>query len=478
MPMPGFLRLPTELVEMICCAEDYDYISICTWYTRRDTRLLLLRDLRLTCHHLHTVTRRIFVSTYKNQFPLARFSLEPRSLAVLLHIAKDPWLLSKIRQISFHKARIFSYQNRIEYEKSPELVYILTRIFHVLRHAKSPIHAERWAGGEAFMTAVLDTGYKENLTMVVTAPGADKRDLMERQWLDLGHLGVQSFCLDHQTIWGAGNPYVHDPSCGTWLPGLRNIVNAISPTLRALTVRYSVPGRSSDGFARSWAAAGANDIGYYSPNVCHTCPLDTVFVTYFCSHVFPNLKVFTLKNATVGETSLIVFLQNHSSSLTGFTASGATLYRGSWRNVLNVLMGVRSLQYLVINRLQQHAFRGITLRHVGYYFDFRTYRTLYPKKPNPVTLSEARQVHAYLVEACRDQCKWLRDQGYCMSELGCYYSTDRLECGLHPLESLRKRPKQVIAEEEEGGERQDTMVPEICVAKGTAMAVHANRSSE
>ena len=128
MSTSGLFRLPTELIDIICCYKDFKYQSYGNRYVNKDTRLEMIRNLRLTRHHLYRVTRGIWTDTYRNRFPDTHFSLDTRSLSVLLYMAKDSFLLSKIGEIYIHKARIFSYEVRLEYERSPELVHWLVAI--------------------------------------------------------------------------------------------------------------------------------------------------------------------------------------------------------------------------------------------------------------------------------------------------------------------------------------------------------------
>ena len=74
----------------------------------------MVRNLRLTCHHLYAMTRGIWTETYKNRFLNAIFPLDPRGLGVLLSIVTDNFLLSQIRVVCFYKARIFFYQVRLD----------------------------------------------------------------------------------------------------------------------------------------------------------------------------------------------------------------------------------------------------------------------------------------------------------------------------------------------------------------------------
>lgn len=235
------LHLSTELIRMICCTGDFKYLSDGNWYTNKATQLSLIHNLRLTCHHLYEITREIWTETFKNRVSLAGFSLDSRSLAVLLHIAKDSLLLSKLQAVRFYRARIFSYQDRLDYERSPELVHLLVAVLSALQRAKTPIYVEAWAGFEAFTTAVRTVDYDPTSFSVVAVTGFDKRDMMDRTWDKLRVLQPQSVCLDAAKHWGPGNHHLHDPACGKKLAGLDELMATVSRTVETLTVRQSWP---------------------------------------------------------------------------------------------------------------------------------------------------------------------------------------------------------------------------------------------
>lgn len=84
-------------------------------------------------------------------------------------MAKDSFLLSKIREVHIHKARIFSYEDRLEYERSPEIIHWLVAILSSFQETKSPLQVQVWAGFEAFMTAVRAVDYNPTLVTIVAS---------------------------------------------------------------------------------------------------------------------------------------------------------------------------------------------------------------------------------------------------------------------------------------------------------------------
>lgn len=207
---------------------------------------------------------------------------------------KEQLLLSKLQKFRFYRAKIFSYQDRLEYKRSPELVYLLRTVLTVFQRAETPIHVEAWAGFEAFVTAVRAVDYKPGYVATVASPRVGKRDMMERSWRQLGALESWSLCLDDVTYWGAGNPYLRGPTCGELLHGLVDLIATVTDTVTDLTIRRS----------------------HRSHVYCRSCPLDSMFTTYFGSHVFPNLKLLIIQNINLKiEAVLSAFLKKHSSTL-------------------------------------------------------------------------------------------------------------------------------------------------------------------
>jgi hypothetical protein len=279
---------------MMYCLEDSKHLSYGKWYMNKDTRLDLICNFRLACHHLYGMMIGIWPDTNKNRFPVVEISLDSRGLGVLLHIAKNNFLLSKLQKFRFYRAKIFSYQDRLEYKRSPELVYLLRTVLTVFQRAETPIHVEAWAGFEAFVTAVRAVDYKPGYVATVASPRVGKRDMMERSWRQLGALESWSLCLDDVTYWGAGNPYLRGPTCGELLHGLVDLIATVTDTVTDLTIRRS----------------------HRSHVYCRSCPLDSMFTTYFGSHVFPNLKLLIIQNINLKiEAVLSAFLKKHSSTL-------------------------------------------------------------------------------------------------------------------------------------------------------------------
>ena len=149
-----------------------------------------------------------------SRFTVPSFSLQPRSLTLLLRISKDRVCRSKLVVIHLHRAKLFSYQDRLDYERSPELVHLLTMVLQVLKRVERTIRVEAWAGSEAWMAAAQERSYDWSLLAVVAAPRADKGDYLHRTWYDLGTHGSESMLLDYRNVWGPGNIYLHNPAGG------------------------------------------------------------------------------------------------------------------------------------------------------------------------------------------------------------------------------------------------------------------------
>lgn len=351
-------------------------------------------------------TRQIWTETFKNRVSLAGFSLDSRSLAVLLHIAKDSLLLSKLQAVRFYRARIFSYQDRLDYERSPELVHLLVAVLSALQRAKTPIYVEAWAGFEAFTTAVRTVDYDRTSFSVVAVTGFDKRDMMDRTWDELRVLQPQSVCLDAAKHWGPGNHHLHDPACGKKLAGLDELMATVSRTVETLTVRQSWP----------------------SYDVCHSCSLDFTFTRYLRKRLLSTLTAFKLHEARLeGDACLANFLGRHSATLKTFQANKAAIVEGFWAIIFEVLLDNRNLERLRLDWIRQHAFRNTELSPAWGRWIGGLTRSTYPQKPISVNICGRPNIHTYLQASIDDFPGWLRERNDCVSLLGCQY----LRSGYH-----------------------------------------------
>ena len=77
-----------------------------------------------------------------SRFTVPSFSLQPRSLTLLLRISKARVCRSKLVVIHLYRAKLFSYDNRLDYERSPELVHLLTMVLQILKRVERTIRVE------------------------------------------------------------------------------------------------------------------------------------------------------------------------------------------------------------------------------------------------------------------------------------------------------------------------------------------------
>ncbi|KAF1926181.1 uncharacterized protein M421DRAFT_396965, partial [Didymella exigua CBS 183.55] len=158
-------------------------------------------------------------------------------------------------------------------------------------------------------------------------------------WHELGVLRLQSLCLDDVKFGGNDNIHLHDPTCGAFLPVFKILASTVNMTVKFLTIRRSH--------------------GNYI--VCNSSSVDNSFTTYFCSHLFPSLKVFALKDVNLeNEAPLVISTKSYSFTLKCFEARTAVIKRKFCESVFQAQQEALTSQQLYFPDTSQPISSGLS----------------------------------------------------------------------------------------------------------------------
>jgi hypothetical protein len=372
--MSNLLILPYVVIDLMCehLHQDRQPVPyVPGWYHMRNRAFL---DLCLTCKSMHVATkgefcRRFGCCYFYNYFASsASFRLNHTSLTTLLHLSECAMYEERRRHVTIKCDDQLDKKSKgvvsrrpclrlealrdiydgiksptkevYEYERSPECLQLLSRIFSDLTISNKLVAVRLYGPYDIFATAIR-MGDFEN-------PAVD-------------------LYIDRNVI-------ENRKETRTWnVPRLTTgIVRGVRLTDGCHEDRDRLTSASLSGFIQATKHVRNLQIhvcnnGYIMRNDCDTCA--DLFGTNFQGVVFSNLRNVSIKGLYINAELFRNFLTRHQSTIRAVDFRSMYLTSGSWRQVFRTLDTTQSFAYLHLGNLYQTDLDG-TLRHGRYIYRY------------------------------------------------------------------------------------------------------------